>query len=109
MQGPRPTTPFGVPDRVGPGGYIGEVVRGVVAQEGLEIGGGGVGDEVAGDVGDGDVSEACCWCGRRVLAMFHFLSAICECCGGNGKRGIGVFSYLPMLKPHRLRRRRSSV
>lgn len=96
MQGPRPTTPFGVPDRVGPGGYVGEVVRGVVAQEGLEVGGGGVGDEVAGDVGDGDVSEACCCCGRRVSAMFHFLSAIRECWGEMVRKG----NWCSFVPPH---------
>lgn len=58
VQGTRPPAPFGVPDRVGPGGYVGQVVGGVVAQEGLEVGGGGVRDEVGGQVGDGDVSEA---------------------------------------------------
>ena len=72
VQGPRPPTPFGVPDRIGPGGYIGKVVGGVVAQEGLEIGGGGVGDEVACEVGDGDVSEACFRAGGvSVLVMFQ--------------------------------------
>lgn len=31
VQGAGPATPFGVPDGVGPGGDVGEVVGGVVA------------------------------------------------------------------------------
>ncbi len=50
--------PFGVPDRVGPGGDAGEVVGAVVVEEGLQEGGGFGGDEGAGDVGDADVAEA---------------------------------------------------
>lgn len=51
--------PFGVADGVGPGGDVGEVVAGVVAEEALEVGLGLGLDEVAGYVGDGDVPEAC--------------------------------------------------
>lgn len=63
--------PFGVADRVGPGGDAGEVVGCVVAQERLEVGCGGGRDEVAGEVADRDVSEAC---GRVcVVRVFLFL------------------------------------
>jgi hypothetical protein len=51
--------PFCVAHRVGPGRDPGEVLARVVAEEGLEVGGGLGRDEVAGEVGDTDVSEAC--------------------------------------------------
>lgn len=51
--------PLCVPDGVGPGRDVGEVVAGVVAQERLEVRLGLWLDEVGGDVGDGDVPEAC--------------------------------------------------
>jgi hypothetical protein len=53
--------PFRVAHRVGPGRDPREVLGRVVAEEGLEVGGGGRRDEVAGEVGDADVSEACGW------------------------------------------------
>lgn len=51
--------PSRVPDAVGPRGDAGEVVLGVVAQQGLEIRRRVLPDEIAGDVGDGDVAETC--------------------------------------------------
>lgn len=58
--------PFGVAHRVGPGRDAREVFGCVVAEQGLEVGGGGGRDEVAGEVGDADVAEAwggvsCIW------------------------------------------------
>lgn len=51
--------PFGVADRVGPGGDAGQVILVAVAEKGLEIACGLRLDEVGGKVGDGDVTEAC--------------------------------------------------
>lgn len=95
MQGAGPSAPFGVPDRVGPGGYVGEVIGGVVAQEGVEVGRGGVGDEVAGEVGDGDVSEAwCCW---AVCVSGGSVPAIVRLYGGERER---KENWLFSVPPH---------
>lgn len=51
--------PLGVPDAVGPGRDAGEVVLRVVAQQRLEVRRRLLPDEVAGDVGDGDVAQTC--------------------------------------------------
>lgn len=51
---------FGVLDRICLGSNVGEVVVGVIVEEGLKIGGGGVRDEVGGDIGDGNVIKVCC-------------------------------------------------
>lgn len=48
VEGAGEVAPLGVADRVGPGGDAGEVRRRGVAEEGLEEGGGGRGDEVGG-------------------------------------------------------------
>jgi hypothetical protein len=55
----RELGPFAVPDRVGPGCYVGEVVAGVIAEERLEVVCGLRLDKVAGDVGNSDMPEAC--------------------------------------------------
>ena len=50
--------PFRVPDRVGPGGYVCEIVAGVVPEEGLEVGLCLRLDEVASKICDCDMPKA---------------------------------------------------
>lgn len=63
----RVVAPLGVADRVGPGRDVGEVVPGIITEEGLEVRLGLRLDEAACQVGDGNVTEACmkvsgsCW------------------------------------------------
>lgn len=52
--------PVGVADRVGPAGYLGDVVGALVVEQLLEVSFCRVGDEVAGEVGGGDVTKTCC-------------------------------------------------
>lgn len=52
-------TPSRVPDAVGPRGDAGEIVLRVVAQEVLEVSSSLVLDKIAGEIGDGDVTQAC--------------------------------------------------
>lgn len=58
VEGLGEAAPLGVPDRVGPRGDVGEVVRRVVIEDVLEVGLGRVGDEVRREVGRRDVPEA---------------------------------------------------
>lgn len=51
--------PFGVTDGVGPAGYLGEVVFFSGLENFLQVGFCRVGDEVTGQVGSGDVAQAC--------------------------------------------------